>query len=337
MTGYILYGGELSLFTRKLEAALNFYRAPFEMVAKTSADAALIETRAGTHQVPVLKTPENWMLADTTPIMMMLDGRFPDRAMFPRGEMGVLVHVLEEVLDEWVARVMVHYRWHYPASAEFASLRIAQGDADAAARVRAWGPRACRATGTETTYQQRAAEAEYRDLLAAAESQLRQTAFLLGDRPTAVDCMVLGGLRAHTYMDPDPKKVVAGFPTVVAWCQHRADEWQGGGELAPTDAPTDFAQHLLAVIPDTYGRFVLANREAQLTGAKAFQVETYGEMAGYLSRPYPERSRQMVVKRIDSLDTQSPIRGWLQAHRLTDVFASSDGHDHRQPSNTPGT
>ena len=25
----------------------------------------------------------------------------------------MLVHVVEEVLDEWVARVMVHYRWHY--------------------------------------------------------------------------------------------------------------------------------------------------------------------------------------------------------------------------------
>ena len=33
--------------------------------------------------------------------------------MFPEGLSGLLVHIVEEILDEWVARVMVHYRWHY--------------------------------------------------------------------------------------------------------------------------------------------------------------------------------------------------------------------------------
>ena len=30
-SNYILYGGELSYFTRKLESALRFYGAPFEL------------------------------------------------------------------------------------------------------------------------------------------------------------------------------------------------------------------------------------------------------------------------------------------------------------------
>ena len=74
---YTLIGGELSLFTRKLEAALIFYRADFDLVAKITMDEVMVETRSGTHQVPVLQTPENWMLADTTPIIAMLDARFP--------------------------------------------------------------------------------------------------------------------------------------------------------------------------------------------------------------------------------------------------------------------
>ena len=89
---YKIYGGELSYFTRKLEAAMIFYGADFEMIAKGSADVEMIETRCGTHQVPVLLTPENWMIADTTPIMIMLDARFPGRAMFADGPTGVLVH-----------------------------------------------------------------------------------------------------------------------------------------------------------------------------------------------------------------------------------------------------
>ena len=57
---YIIYGGELSYFTRKLEAAMIFYGADFEMRTKTPDMAQEIQLRSGTHQVPVLQTPENW-------------------------------------------------------------------------------------------------------------------------------------------------------------------------------------------------------------------------------------------------------------------------------------
>lgn len=318
---YTLIGGELSLFTRKLEAALIFYGADFEFVSKREMDAALVEARSGTHQVPLLLTPENWMLADTTPIMAMLDARFPGREMFPAGQQGVLVHVLEEHLDEWVARVMVHYRWHYEDSTAFASLRIAEGNPEAAQQIAQWGPRACRATGTDSQQQQDAAEAEYVRLLEAAESQLKQTPYLLGDRPTAVDCMVLGGLRAHTYMDPDPKKVVANFPTVVEWTEQRADQWDGRGELAALPESTPFARHLLAEMADTYVPFVMANKEARDVGAKAFQAHIYGEDVSYLARPYPEASRQMVANRIASLDTRDHIDNLLGKFGLSKAFS----------------
>ena len=266
MSGYTLYGGELSLFTRKLEAALIFYGADYKFEPKQAHNAAEIESRSGTHQVPVLRTPENWMIGDTTPIMTLLDGRFPSRAMFPSGAMGAVVHILEEFLDEWVARVMVHYRWHYPESAAFAANKIALGDAERAASIAAWGPRACRATGTASEMQQSAAEDEYQRLLAAAESQLQQSSFLLGDRPTAVDCIFLGGLRAHTNMDPDPKKVVANYPTVVAWAEQRADLWQGDGELLAPPG-TEFARHVASEMVTTYAPFVLANQAALSAGA----------------------------------------------------------------------
>ena len=131
---YIVYGGELSYFTRKLEAALIFYGADYEIRSKTPDIAADVESRSGTHQVPVLHTPDNWMIADTTPLLHLLDTRFPARRLFPAGPIGVLVHVLEEYFDEWIARTMVHYRWHYARSAEFASLKMARGNAEAAAR-----------------------------------------------------------------------------------------------------------------------------------------------------------------------------------------------------------
>jgi glutathione S-transferase len=320
--GYTLIGGELSLFTRKLEAALIFYGADFISKNKNEGDVALIEARSGTHQVPVLLTPENWMLADTTPILSLLDARFRQRQMFPDGPLGVLVHCLEEFFDEWVARVMVHYRWHYAESAEFAATRMSGGNPAIVERMLSWGPRACRATGTDSEKQRIEVEAEYDRIMVAAEAQLQETSFLLGNRPTALDCIVLGGLRAHTNMDPDPKRHMKQFPTVVNWAEEHADQWDGTGELAEFPQSTAFARVILAEMPETYGRYVTANAESVRAGAKACHCETYGEDVSYLTRPYPERSREMVVNRIATLDTdgQSAVAEWLSDTKLSSMF-----------------
>jgi glutathione S-transferase len=295
---YTIYGNRLSLFSRKLEAAFRFYDAPFAFRAKELEDVAAIERRAGTHQMPVLLTPENWMLGDTTPIIDTADGRFPLRRLFPDGPLGVLVHLIEEHLDEWVSRVMVHYRWHFQECAAVAAPIIAGPDPKAQRQLIGWGPRACRATGTETPGQQRAAEAEYVAMLAAAEAQLGETRYLLGDRPSAVDCAVLGGLLAHTWHDPVPRRIVAGYPRIVHWVEERAWIWDGIGALAPFPDSTPFARHLLADMASTWGRFAAANHRALRDGDKVFAIDACGQETRFLSRPYPERSRLMIAERI---------------------------------------
>lgn len=317
---YILYGNDLSLFTRKLEAALIFYAANFSKRVNTVE----IAQRAATHQIPVLLTPENWVLADTTPIMQMLDGRFPGRALFANGLQGLLIRVIEEYLDEWVARVMVHYRWHDPENAEFAAIRLGNGDEQVAQFIASWGPRACRATGTESLHQQQAAEDEYVRLLEAAEKQLKQSAYLFGDRPCAVDAMFLGGLRGHTYADPGPKRKVSQYPKVVNWLEKQADHWDGKGELAPFEKPTEFAHHVLREMPGTYQPFALGNKKAFEQGSKFFVENIYGEDVSFLTRPYPESSRQMIVNYITqhlSCTEQEQAASWLKKVNLLDVFS----------------
>jgi len=316
---YIIYGGELSYFTRKLEAACLFYRLDFEMRNKNRHDPATIEARSGTHQVPVLETPENWMIGDTTPIMHLLDERFPQRRLFPEGPMGVLVQVLEEYFDEWVARTMVHYRWHYEESAKFASMIMADGNQEIVERMLSWGPRACRATGTDSKVQQKAAEEEYVRILEAAEAQLGETKYLLGDRPTAVDCIILGGLRAHTYKDPVPRRVTENYPRVVAFSEGGSDNWDGSGTLAEFPESTPFARFVLQEMITTYQPYVLGNKAAQEAGAKAFHANIYGEEVSYLSRPYPERSRHMIIDKIDNTLSENEtvkVRDWLDKSGL---------------------
>lgn len=321
---YVIYGPAFSLFTRKLEAALRFYGVPHRRENPGPDNRETVE-RAATHQVPVLHTPENWVIADTTPILDLLDARHPRRRLFPEGPLGILVHVVEEVLDEWFARVMVHYRWHYEENTRFVVGAIVGREVSLEeARefpLAKWGPRACRATGTESPHQREAAEREYLVVIAALEKQLGTTRYALGDRPTAVDAILLGGLRAHTNNDPIPD--LAAFPAVLAWDAKEADRWDGEGGLAPLATRTPVADAILEIARTQYAPFVLGNARALAAGEKAFVATTYGEQVSYLARPYPERSRQMVQARIrDRLtaDERAEVGDWLEACGLAPCF-----------------
>ena len=321
---YVVYGWERSYFTHKLMAALHFYDAPWEYQPKIADNETEIRLRSGTHQVPVLHTPENWMIGDTTPILHLLDDRFPGRRMFPEGADGIVTQVLEEYFDEWIARTTVHWRWNYEENHGLLSMDAAYGDAEKAQQLVVWGGKVCRATGVSSEIQQRAAEDEYHRLMQAAETQLSYTPYLLGSRPTAVDCIFLAGLRAHFLYDPAPKRELYDrYPGVVAWVERDADAWNGSGEAAPVSAPTPFAVTVLGEMAVTWRRFALGNRAALTAGEKAFVIPMYREDVSYLARPYIEQSRQMIVDRIASrLNSaqREDLSDFLDGHGLRDVF-----------------
>jgi glutathione S-transferase len=325
---YVVHGGPMSLFTRKLEAALDFYGVAYRHEHKGPRDGSELEGRAGSHQIPLLLTPENWILADTTPILGMMDERYPLRRMFPIGLPGLLVHLVEEILDEWVARVMVHYRWHYPENTRdvLATILGTQLSLEEAVRHPAaqWGPRACRATGTELVEHQQAAENEYLGVLETLEAQLAETPYALGSRPCAVDCMLLGGLRAHTNRDPVPD--LSDFSRVLEW-NAQSPAWFGDGELATFHESTPFAQYIVEIGREHYAPFLLGNANALAAGKKSFVVDTYGTPCSYLTRPYPEQSRQMIFERVrHRLDDgeRKGAKAWLDSVGLAECFWPPD-------------
>ena len=55
---YVMWGGEHSLFTRKLQAMLNYLGLDYEFRLKTADTRPMVESRLGTHFIPGLQTPE---------------------------------------------------------------------------------------------------------------------------------------------------------------------------------------------------------------------------------------------------------------------------------------
>lgn len=322
---YILYGSPQSLFTRKLQVALEFYPLDYEFRRKRGSGIEdQLELRSGTHQIPILQTPQDWMIADTTPIIAMLDARFPRYRLFPHGFYGFVVHLLEDIFDEWISRAMLHYRWRYPASARLAAAQLANGDPDTAATIKSWGPRACRATGTESAEAGKDAEREYEFILQAMETQLQQTQYLLGPKPTALDCAALGGLQAHMLNDPDPARIMRGYSRVSQWA---ADNSQGATPYPVEETPqydlTDFVQQFLQRTAPAYRAFMLGNQGALKQGEKSFTAMIYGRQISFLTRKYPHVSSQMLVDRMQyQLDKEDQRRAadLLAEYELTDCF-----------------
>ncbi len=323
---YTVYGSRFSYFSMKLDAAMAWTGLTYTFQSRTMENRNLLETRSGTGQIPVLHTPENWMIADTTPLLHLLDGRNCRVRMFPDGPIGAIVALIEEWLDEWLPRLAVHYRWQYPASTAFASQGIAQdnapgADPDArgmiAATITSWGQRACRATGITSEIQIQQGEQELDRLLAALDEQLGRTRYALGDRPCAVDAVLLGGLRAHFLLDPDPRQRFQKYSRVSAWAES-ATNWDGNGDLAPFPDSTPFARHIISEMVGPYLTFINANRTAIRNDKKSFEAVVYDENVSYKTRYYPEQSRQMLVRHLDSLRSEGSheISAWIKEQGL---------------------
>ena len=77
-------------------------------MVKGPENTKTVEIRSGTHQIPVLITPENWCIADSTPMLTLLDARLPHPRYYPAGIVGALTAVLEEYFDEWSGKEERH-------------------------------------------------------------------------------------------------------------------------------------------------------------------------------------------------------------------------------------
>ena len=90
---YTLIGNELSFFTRKLEAQLRFQQVPWHYQFKTEARRDALEAKVGTHFIPLLSTPDRWLLQDPIsigPFLTSASARRPSYQAHPFSERSAL-------------------------------------------------------------------------------------------------------------------------------------------------------------------------------------------------------------------------------------------------------
>lgn len=271
---YRMYGAEFSLYSGKLRSYLRKKGLDFEEIHPSILTyKRFIVPRTGAGYIPVLRTPEDEVLQDTTEIIDFLEARHSEHSVYPRTPVQRLVALLLEVYgDEWLIIPAMHYRWNFPEENqpfihdEFGGLLFP------------WFPNVVRrilgrrigkrfagfvpALGiTEDT--RSAVEASWLALLADLDRHFAEHPFLLGDRPCIGDFGLIGPMYAHLYRDPLPGRLMRErAPNVCAWVERMmlaepaAGDFHADDEIPETLMPVlrRMAAEQVPVLMDTARR-----------------------------------------------------------------------------------
>ena len=213
---WIFMGVDRSHFSAKLRPALRYKQVHH---VEYPPDMEAIVKRTGAGFVPVLITPEDEMLQDTTDIIDVLEQRCPDPALFPGAPIDFLVcRLFELYADEFFPTVSMRTRWAY-AENEAECRRAFGAFSGAAERGEAVADLMSSYLPmlgvTEASIP--AIDAHTDDVLAALCRHFTDHPFLLGERLSLADCALMGPFYAHLYLDLAPgrfrPRVLAGRPT----------------------------------------------------------------------------------------------------------------------------
>ncbi len=256
---YRLYGAAISLYTGKARAYLRYRNIPFV----EEAGSPEIFERVGFRMIPVLHTPEDELIQDTTVIIDHLETRFAtvgtrDTSIYPAGPAQRLVALLFEVYgDEWLVIPAMHYRWNYNLDfilEEFGKIVIPEASPE---ELRAMGEKISAPFRgslpilgiTEDTTA--GIELDYERLLLRLNAHFANHRYLLGSRPSIGDYGLMGPLYAHNYRDPwSGEQMRRLAPNVARWVGSMNTPAPGSGHFLPDDEIPETLLPLLEVMFD---------------------------------------------------------------------------------------
>ena len=214
-----LFGSEMSPYSVKVRSYLRYKGIPHEWVNRSMDTMDEFQRYAKLPLIPLVVTPDEKGLQDSTPIMEHFEALHPEPSIHPGDPaLAFLSALLEEYGDEWGNKAMFHYRWSYEPDQISSARRIAEGmqptatptvQASLADAVRTrMVPRLSFVGSTDATRDQ--IEGSFRREIAILDRHLASRPYLFGARP-AVGAF---GVFAQLYeagTDPTPAATSAKY------------------------------------------------------------------------------------------------------------------------------
>lgn len=316
MTGYRIFGSELSPYSVKVRSYVRYKGLPHEWILRSPAVQAEFQKYAKLPLVPLVVTPEGEGVQDSTPIIERLEAVSGDPSIVPSDPaLAFISALLEEYGDEWGNKWMFHYRWYYQPDAWATAERIAVQMAGAQGTLAVAQTRAAVAErmmgrlgfvgSNEKT--RPTIESSFKRVLGLLEAHLQTRPYVLGGRPGMADFGLWGQLY-EAATDPTPGAILrASAPKVGAWIGRMLSPKADG----PFESWTALSPTLMPLLTQEVGALFLpwsvANATAIERGDKSFDVTLGGaswtqEPQKYHARSLAEIRRKYAAARSTALD-----------------------------------
>lgn len=338
---YTVYGADPSYFTRKVEAALRYMRINHAARPKSPDVSARLEARSGTHLIPVVETPEGWVIHDSTYIIELLDARFPAHTVIPKTPFQyVACRLMDDWIDEWFTRAALHLRWIDDADAAICARKIAmdmgggthdrpltpaeeESVAATAAFVMPWGRRAMTVMGAGPEYQE-GLRAEFGDFLRQCAALVGKDGGLFGRRLSMADLGLLGAMKAHFAADDYARNFVQGeAPAILDWTDRAWERRDEGESWLADDALPEGLGGLLTLMRGGFCQYMAANRSALEAGEKSswFTIANGQEVRMITRKPVEDTrlATQAAIAALPAAD-RAKVREWLGDHGILAVY-----------------
>ncbi|XP_078492908.1 uncharacterized protein LOC100180334 [Ciona intestinalis] len=354
---YRLIGGELSPYTAKVRSYLRFKKIPFEPVtANAEIYANFIKPRIGWSVIPVLVTPQNEAIQDSTDIIDYLEQRHPVPSIQPRTPKQKLICSLFELFaDEWMVLPIMHYRWSFPENLPFIKEefgRIGFPEHSTSERSSIAGAlygrfQSMRGVLGINELTAPAIEESWKGLLNELTAHFDEHPYLLGGKPCVADFALGGMMYAHLYRDPVPGMLMkTRAPLVAAWVEHmnghlpsisryNVHEVDGEGRVVRKRRPEgsdeycawdEIPQTLDPILKRVCGEFgpVLLSTRMRL-------IQYIKDNPGVTKLPRNIGQHEFQIGGITSERGIFPFNIWMW-QRVTDIYRDMNDRDKRESS-----
>ncbi|MBU3916000.1 glutathione S-transferase C-terminal domain-containing protein [bacterium] len=287
---YRLVGDIGSPYSLKIRAIMRYRRLPFvwlQMNQQLMNETAHIKPPVR----PKVQNPEDgsW-LVDSTPMIYELEKRHPgQRSIIPDDPgLAFLSYLIEDMADEWMTKMMYHFRWWREADQRFCSYWLACSHTEFAeeetvqAVAKMVKERQVSRLGLvgSTDVTKPIIEESFLEVLDILENHLREQRFLFGSRPGMADFGIFGQF-SQLNRDPTSMGIMREkSPRFSTWIDQLDDA--GGleeGEWIKPDQPLPKAVlQLLKMAGEIYLPFLKANAEALNKGEETFSLELMGKI-----------------------------------------------------------
>lgn len=287
---YTLYTMHNSPYSDKVRAVLRYKRvAVVEHVENAETRFSVLQARTGKTMVPVVITPGDEAINDSTAIVANLECERPEPPTRWKDPVAdTLAMLLEDYADEWLVRIMLCSRWYHAEDAAQNAALIACAmthgvyglDFQSAARDFPAGIVATLPKMGATPQNAHQWHAMVQPLLDALDNALSRSLFLTGSSPHQCDFAFYGQLN-QLRRDPTGSTWVAQGPASV---REWLDRIEACGSARANTVPSSLAdldalEPLSRQMSGTYLRMQVANAIAVEAGLNQVDADLAGGLA----------------------------------------------------------